>query len=188
VVGASTGGVEALFTFLAALPGDCPPVVVVQHMPAGFTAGFAERLDGNVLPRVLHGRDGMPLLPGQVLIAPGGDCHAELLLGAQPKLRLKPGPLHGGHRPSVDRLFASAVPLGSRAVGVLLTGMGRDGAEGLLALRKAGAATFAQSADSCVVYGMPRAAVELGAAGDVVPLHRMAQAVLRACRATPHKD
>lgn len=184
LVGASTGGVEALFSFLGALPPDAPPVVVVQHMPAGFTGGFADRLDKTVPPRVLHGRDGLPLLNGQVLIAPAGECHAEITASAQPQLRLKPGPLHGGHRPAVDRLFASATPLGSRAVGVLLTGMGRDGAEGLLALRSAGAATFAQSADSCVVYGMPRAAVELGAAGEIVSLHRMADAVLRACRAT----
>lgn len=185
LVGASTGGVEALFTFLGALPPDCPPVVVVQHMPEGFTRGFAERLDSAVAVTVRHGTDGMPLRPGEVIIAPGGGCHAEL---AGSQLRLRPGPLHGGHRPAVDRLFASAVPLASRAVGVLLTGMGRDGAEGLLALRQAGAATFAQSEDSCVVYGMPRAAVELGAAGAVIPLHRMAEAVLRACRATSNKE
>ena len=127
----------------------------------------------------------MRLRAGEVIIAPGGACHAEL---AGSQLRLKSGPLQGGHRPAVDRLFASAVPLGARAVGVLLTGMGRDGAEGLLALRHAGAATFAQSEESCVVYGMPRAAVEVGAAGAVIPLHRMAESVLRACRATPKKD
>ena len=188
LVGASTGGVEALFTFLGALPPDAPPVIVVQHMPAGFTAGFAERLDKTVPARVLHAADGMSLAPGQVLIAPGGATHAELGTGAQPKLRLRSAPLHSGHRPSVDRLFSSAVPLGDRAVGVLLTGMGRDGADGLLALRQAGAATFAQSADSCVVYGMPRAAVEIGAAGSVVPLSRMADAVLRACRVPSIKD
>ncbi len=182
VVGASTGGVEALFTFLGALPVDCPPVVVVQHMPAGFTAGFADRLDGAVAMRVHHGVDRQPLKPGEVLIAPGGGTHAELVTNGALQLRLRPGELHGGHRPAVDRLFASAVPLGRRAVCVLLTGMGRDGAEGMLALRQAGATTFAQSADSCVVHGMPRAAVELGAAGSEVSLARMAQAVLLTCR------
>lgn len=184
VVGASTGGVEALFTFLGSLPADCPPVVVVQHMPAGFTAGFADRLDGAVPMRVRHGVDRHPLRPGEVLIAPGGETHAELVTVGALQLRLVPGELHGGHRPAVDRLFASAVPLGKRAICVLLTGMGRDGAEGMLALRTAGATTFAQSGDSCVVHGMPRAAVELGAAGAEVSLARMAQAVLGACRLT----
>lgn len=188
LVGASTGGVEALFTFLGALPATAPPVVVVQHMPAGYTEGFAERLDKAVAPTVRHGRDGLPLGCGEVIIAPAGPCHSELAGTAELRLRVRPGAPEGGHRPAVERLFASAVPLGARAVGVLLTGMGRDGAEGLLALRQAGAATFAQSADSCVVYGMPRAAVELGAAGEIVPLHRMAEAVLRACRAPAHKD
>jgi two-component system chemotaxis response regulator CheB len=188
LVGASTGGVEALFTFLGALPPDAPPVVVVQHMPAGFTAGFADRLDKTVPARVVHGFDGAPLRPGQVLIAPGGDTHAELAVTNQPLLRLRPGPLHGGHRPAVDCLFSSAVPLGPRVIGVLLTGMGRDGADGLLTLRDAGAATFAQSADSCVVFGMPRAAIEIGAATEIVPLSRMADAVLRACRAPSIKD
>jgi len=182
VIGASTGGVEALFTFLDALPVNCPPVVVVQHMPANFTAGFAARLDAAVPMRVTHGQDRQPLRVGEVVIAPGGDTHAELVIGGALELRLLPGDLHGGHRPAVDRLFASATGLGARAVGVLLTGMGRDGAEGLLALNQAGATTFAQSADSCVVHGMPRAAVELGGVTAEVSLTRMADAVLGACR------
>lgn len=185
LVGASTGGVEALFAFLGALPTNCLPVVVVQHMPAAFTGGFAERLDGTVPMRVRHAADGMLLVPGEVAIAPGGDCHAEVRVNGELRLRLVAGEPHGGHRPAVDRLFASATALGERAVGVLLTGMGRDGADGLLALRQAGATTFAQSADSCVVYGMPRAAVELGAATREVSLSRMAEAVLGACRVNP---
>jgi len=182
LVGASTGGVEALFAFLGGLPANAPPVVVVQHMPAAFTGGFADRLNASVPMRVRHGSDRQPLVPGEVVIAPGGDTHAEVVTAGALQLRLVAGELHGGHRPSVDRLFESATELRSRAVGVLLTGMGRDGADGLLKLRNAGAATFAQSADSCVVYGMPRAATEIGAAQREVAISRMAEAVLGACK------
>lgn len=188
LVGASTGGVEALFTFLGGLPADAPPVVVVQHMPAAFTAGFAQRLDGAVPMRVRHGLDRQPLRSGEVVIAPGGDYHAEIASGDGYRLRLLPGDLHGGHRPAVDRLFLSAVPLAKRVVAILLTGMGGDGAEGLLALRQAGAVTFAQSAESCVVYGMPRVAVEIGAATAQVGLTQMAGAVLAACRGDGGKE
>lgn len=188
LVGASTGGVEALFTFLGSLPADAPPVVVVQHMPAAYTQGFAQRLDGAVPMRVVHGESGQPLRRGEVVIAPGGDYHAEIEGAAGSRLRLVPGPLHGGHRPAVDRLFHSAVPLGRRVAGVLLTGMGRDGADGLLALRQAGAATFAQSEESCVVYGMPRAAMEIGAATTQLGLTQLAGAVLGACRSLGSKE
>lgn len=178
-IGASTGGVEALFALVGALPRDCPPVLVVQHMPAGFTGGFAERLDKHSAVKVREARDGDMIDRGTVYIAPGGGCHMRL---AGRTIRLTPGNLVGGHRPSVDVLFRSVADRGSKSVGVLLTGMGQDGAEGLLAMRRAGARTFGQSADSCVVYGMPRAAFELGAVERQVRLSAMPEAILGACR------
>ncbi|URD61921.1 chemotaxis response regulator protein-glutamate methylesterase [Sphingomonas sp. KRR8] len=185
-VGASTGGVEALFAFLGSLPADSPPVLVVQHMPAGFTANFAARLDAEAAVKVVEARDGDAVLPGRVYVAPGGECHMRLNTGAAPSIRIAPGELVGGHRPAVDELFCSFLPVANRTTGVLLTGMGQDGAAGLLALRQAGARTLAQSAESCVVYGMPRAAVELGAVEQSIPIERMADAVMRTC--APRKD
>lgn len=178
-IGASTGGVEALFALVGALPGDCPPVLIVQHMPAGFTGGFAERLDKQSAVNVREARDGDMLDRGTVHIAPGGGTHMKL---AGRTIRLVPGELVGGHRPAVDVLFRSVAERGSKSVGVLLTGMGQDGAAGLLAMRRAGARTFGQSADSCVVYGMPRAAFEQGAVERQVGLSAMPEAILGACR------
>jgi len=180
-VGASTGGVEALFAMVGSLPPDSPPVLVVQHMPAGFTANFAARLNSESAVRVVEAADGDMVAPGTVYIAPGGACHMRVKLAARPSIRLTSGDLVGGHRPAVDELFRSLVPVARQITGVLLTGMGQDGAAGLLALRQAGARTLAQSAESCVVYGMPRAAVELGAVEQSIPIERMADAVLRAC-------
>lgn len=181
-IGASTGGVEALFALIPALPSDCPPVLIVQHMPETFTASFAARLDAAAAVRVLEAQDGALLECGTAYIAPGGACHLEVASGARPRIALRPGELVGGHRPSVDRLFHSVAKRGSAAVGAILTGMGNDGADGLLAMRRAGARTFGQSADSCVVHGMPRAAVETGAVERQVSLTGMAEAILRACR------
>ena len=178
-IGASTGGVEALFALVGALPRDCPPVLIVQHMPAGFTGGFAERLDKHSAVKVREARDGDMIDRGTVHIAPGGGCHMRL---AGRTICLTPGEPVGGHRPSVDVLFRSVAERGSKSVGVLLTGMGQDGAAGLLAMRRAGARTFGQSADSCVVYGMPRAAFELGAVERQVRLSAMPEAILGACR------
>jgi len=183
VVGASTGGVEALFTFIGALPADGPPVLVVQHMPAGFTANFAARLDGEAQMRVVEARDGDVVQAGSVYIAPGGERHMRLRGTNSPVISLERGELVGGHRPAVDELFRSFVPVAERTTAALLTGMGQDGAAGMLALHEAGARTLAQSAESCVVYGMPRAAVELGAVEQIVPIERMADAVLRSCLA-----
>jgi len=177
-VGSSTGGVEALFTLLPALPPGCPPVMVVQHMPAAFTGSFAERLDRECAVHVAEARDGEPVLPGRVYVAPGGERHMEWAAG---RVRLRGGDLVSGHRPSVDRLFGSLAVLGARATGAILTGMGADGAEGLLAMRRAGAATFGQSRESCVIYGMPRAAATLGAVERELGLGAMADAILRAC-------
>lgn len=183
-IGSSTGGVEALFSLLPSLPTDCPPVLIVQHMPATFTRSFAARLDGECRVNVLEATDGAQLMPGTVYIAPGGATHMELSGGVNGRVKLRPGDLVGGHRPSVDVLFRSVAPLGSAAVGAILTGMGADGAQGLLAMRQAGARTLGQSRETCVVWGMPRAAGELGAVENEVGLAAMPEAILKACRAT----
>lgn len=181
-VGASTGGVEALFMILKALPANCPPILIVQHMPAAFTPGFAARLDSECALHVVEGRDGAPIEPGTVYIAPGGHTHMELVGGLRGRIKLSAAAAHGGHRPSADVLFRSVAPLGPSAVGVMLTGMGADGAEGLLAMRHAGARTIGQSKETCVVYGMPRAAFALGAIEREVALTAIPGAILGACR------
>lgn len=181
-IGASTGGVEALFSLVGALPVDCPPVLVVQHMPAAFTQGFAARLDKEARVTVVEATDGAQIRPGTVYIAPGGKTHMELVGGTDGHIRLRPSDPVGGHRPSVDILFHSVSALGPAAVGVILTGMGSDGADGLLAMRLAGARTFGQAQASCVVYGMPRAAFELGAVEQELSLSAMPEAILVACR------
>lgn len=181
-IGASTGGVEALFSLIGALPPDCPPVLVVQHMPAAFTNGFAVRMDRDCRVKVVEAAHGMTLQRGTVYIAPGGERHMELAGGSSGTIRLLPGDPVAGHRPSVDMLFRSAAPLGSRGIGVILTGMGSDGAAGLKAMRDAGARTLGQSRESCVVYGMPRAAFELGAVEKEVSLSAMPEAILGLCR------
>ncbi len=181
-VGASTGGVEALFSIIGALPPDCPPVMVVQHMPAAFTGSFATRLDKAARVQVVEAQNGMTLRRGTVYLAPGGGQHMELLGGTSGQVRLLEGDTVSGHRPSVDVLFRSVARLGSRAVGVILTGMGSDGAIGLKAMRDAGARTLGQSRETCVVYGMPRAAFEAGAVEKEFSLSAMPEAILGACR------
>ncbi|OAN52582.1 MULTISPECIES: protein-glutamate methylesterase/protein-glutamine glutaminase [unclassified Sphingobium] len=181
-IGASTGGVEALFSLVGALPPDCPPVLVVQHMPAAFTSGFAVRMDRDCRVKVVEAAHGMMLQRGTVYVAPGGAQHMELVGGSSGKIRLLPGDPVSGHRPSVDMLFRSVAPLGTRGVGVILTGMGSDGAQGLRVMRDAGARTLGQNRDSCVVYGMPRAAFELGAVEREVSLSAMPEAILGLCR------
>jgi two-component system chemotaxis response regulator CheB len=181
-IGASTGGVEALFAVLSALPVDCPPVLVVQHMPASFTGSFAARLDRECAIHVVEAVDGTPIQRGTVYIAPGGERHMQLAGGLHGRIKLRPGELHTGHRPSVDVLFQSVVELGRSAVGVILTGMGADGAQGLLAMRQAGARTLGQSRETCVVYGMPRVAMEVGAVEREVSLSAMPEAILGVCR------
>jgi two-component system chemotaxis response regulator CheB len=181
-IGASTGGVEALFSLIHALPADCPPVLVVQHMPAAFTRGFAARLDRDAHVTVIEPADRTPLRRGTVYIAPGGATHMELSGGIAGHIRLRAAEPVSGHRPSVDALFRSVAPLGAAAVGVILTGMGQDGAEGLLEMRRAGARTFGQNEASCVVYGMPRAAFELGGVERELSLSALPEAILAACR------
>jgi two-component system chemotaxis response regulator CheB len=181
-IGASTGGVEALFLVLKALPVDCPPVLIVQHMPAAFTPGFAARLNSECALRVVEAQDGTQIERGTVYIAPGGQTHMELAGGLHGRIKLRASAPHGGHRPAVDVLFDSVAPLGPEAIGVLLTGMGADGAAGLLAMRNAGSRTFGQNQETCVVYGMPRAAFALGAVEREIALTAIPGAILGACR------
>ncbi len=184
-IGASTGGVEALLTILSAFPADCPATVVTQHMPAAFTGGFAARLNKVSGATVSEAVDGAPLMPGHVYLAPGGVAHLEVS-GATPRCRLSQGDPVSGHRPSVDMLFGSVARLSRPMTGVILTGMGRDGAQGLLEMRKAGAHTLGQDAATSVVYGMPRVAHELGAVERQLPLSKMPAAILDLCAARPH--
>lgn len=189
LIGASTGGVDALERVLGALPREAPPILITQHMPASFLESFAQRLSGRVAPRVVLAQDGAPIRQGEILIAPGGARHMTVEGGPRNgTVRLIEGPKRAGHRPSVDVLFDSA--LGRYAtdfVAVLLTGMGRDGAEGMLALREAGAATIAQDEASSVVYGMPRVAHEIGAAQEVVPLEMIAKRLLEMTGRPPRR-
>lgn len=179
-IGASTGGTDAIARVLSALPMDAPGVVVVQHMPENFTAQFARRLDGLCEMCVKEAVDGDSLLRGHVLIAPGGKHLLLRRSGARYFVEVRDGPLVARHRPSVDVLFRSTARYAGRnAVGVLLTGMGDDGAQGLLELRQAGAHTIAQDEASSVVYGMPREAAKLGAVEAVLPLAEVAPAILR---------
>jgi two-component system chemotaxis response regulator CheB len=179
-IGASTGGTEALVQLLTSLPADSPGIVIVQHMPAGFTRSFAGRLDSLCRVRVKEAEDGDRVLAGHVLLAPG-NFHMEVTRnGVQSTVRVFAAEPVNRHRPSVDVLFQScAQTLGSNAVGVILTGMGADGARGLLAMRQAGAYTVAQNEATCVVFGMPREAIALGAAQEVAPLEQIASIALR---------
>jgi len=178
-IGSSTGGVEALIEIVSAFPANCPPTVITQHMPPVFTASLAKRLDRLSAASVSEAADGAPLVVGHVYLAPGGPAHLTVAGGQSPRCRLTPGEPVNGHRPSVDVLFNSIVrAVGGACVGVILTGMGRDGAEGLRKLRQAGAATIGQDEASCVVYGMAKAAFEIGAVERQVPLRRIAKEIL----------
>lgn len=182
-IGSSTGGVEALRDVVLALPADAPPIVVTQHIPPRFSLSFAQRLDGLAAVRVKEATDGERIVAGHVLIAPGDKHLAVRRSGAALVAHVYDGPLVSGHKPSVDVLFTSmAEACGGKAVGVILTGMGRDGAEGLLKMRRAGAATLGQDEASCVVYGMPKAAREAGGVERELPLSRVAEEILRLCR------
>jgi two-component system chemotaxis response regulator CheB len=174
-IGASTGGVEAIRVVLANMPVDCPPIVIAQHMPPGFTGRFAARLDELSDVHVIEAEDRMPLERGHAYVAPG-DFHLRVERSSgQLKCRLSQDELTSGHRPSVDVLFESvAKSVGSMAVGAILTGMGRDGARGLKMMRDAGAYTIGQSASSALVYGMPRVAFEEGAVVEQAPVEAIA--------------
>ncbi|OZI60295.1 protein-glutamate methylesterase/protein-glutamine glutaminase [Bordetella genomosp. 11] len=180
IIGASTGGTEAIRHVLQPLPPDSPAILITQHMPAGFTRSFAQRLDTICSLTVREATHGERVLPGHVYLAPGGESHMRLgRSGANYIVELDPSEPVNRHRPSVDVLFHSvAVAAGRNAVGVILTGMGKDGAAGLLEMKRAGARTLAQDEASCVVFGMPREAIALGAADEVVALETMSERIL----------
>ena len=179
-VGASTGGTEALKVFLEQLPADCPGIVIVQHMPEGFTAAFAKRLDSLCRITVKEAANNDTVLPGQALIAPG---NRHLLLkrsGARYYVEVKEGPLVSRHRPSVDVLFRSTAQYaGKNAIGVIMTGMGDDGARGMLEMKQAGAFNIAQDEASRVVFGMPKEAIKLGGTDKVMPLNAITGEIMR---------
>jgi len=178
-VGASTGGTEAVKVFLLGIPPDCPPILIVQHMPASFTGSFSARLNSLCQPRVIESQGGEIVESGTVYVAPG---HSHLKIKRSPSgyvTELFSTPPVNRHRPSVDVLFDSAAEVvGRNAIGVILTGMGKDGACGLLNMRKAGARTFGQDEASCVVYGMPREAAIIGAVEEVATLEELPRRVL----------
>lgn len=182
-VGASTGGTEALRQLLEPMPPDCPGIVIVQHMPEQFTSAFAKRLNQLCRIEVKEAEHGDAVRQGRALIAPGNRHLRVKRTGGHYQVEVLDGGRVSGHKPSVDVLFQSvARAAGGNAVGVLLTGMGDDGADGLLAMRQAGAATIAQDEASCVVFGMPRAAIERGAVDEVLPLGAICEAVRRRAR------
>ena len=183
-IGISTGGVQSIEVVLRQLDRTAPGIVMVQHMPEKFTASFAARLNTVLDLEVLEAKDGDRVINGRVLIAPGGKHMTLKRSGAQYVVEVKDGPLINHHRPSVDVLFRSVASCAGRnAVGIIMTGMGDDGARGLLDMRTAGALTAAQDEASCVVFGMPAEAIKLGAAEQVVPLTGIADWMLRAARA-----
>ncbi|MCP5244448.1 MAG: chemotaxis response regulator protein-glutamate methylesterase [Burkholderiales bacterium] len=179
IIGSSTGGTEALYEFLSQLPPNCPGILIAQHMPETFTKSFAERLNKLCKISVAEAQGGERILPGHAFIAPG---HSHLLLqrsGANYVTELSKSEPVNRHRPSVDVLFSSAARIaGKNAIGVILTGMGKDGAAGMLEMHDAGAYNFAQDEASCVVYGMPKEAVSAGGVDEIVPLNDMARKVL----------
>lgn len=187
-IGASTGGIEAVSVVLEGLPSESPGIVLVQHMPEGFTRSFAANLDLACRIQVKEAAEGDVVRPGLVLVAPGGRHTLVKKVGSRFVIESCDGPLVSRHRPSVDVLFGSvARQAGTRAVGILLTGMGDDGAKGLLEMRKAGAHTIAQDEATSVVYGMPKEAVKMGAVGEVLPLEQIGGAALLACHAIMRK-
>jgi two-component system chemotaxis response regulator CheB len=182
-IGTSTGGTQALEAVLTQLPRTTPGIVVVQHMPEKFTALFAQRLNQICEMEVQEARNGQRVITGLVLIAPGGKHMSVKRNGAQYLVEVRDGPPVNRHRPSVDVLFRSVAKCAGRnALGVIMTGMGDDGARGLLEMREAGARTVAQDEDSCVVFGMPKEAIKLGAAERVLPLSRIPEALMAAGR------
>jgi len=179
IVGASTGGTEAIRIFLEGLPDDAPGTVIVQHMPENFTASFARRLDGLCRMSVKEAKNNDTVMRGQALIAPGNFHTLLKRNGSRYYVEVREGPLVSRHRPSVDVLFRSAARYAGRnAVGVIMTGMGDDGAKGLLEMKEAGSFTVAQDEETCVVFGMPQEAIKLGAAQRILPLEAIAGTVL----------
>lgn len=188
-MGASTGGPEALKVVLQGMPPSSPGIVIVQHMPPGFTAAFAKRLNDTCRIEVREAKDKDPVIPGTALIAPGGLHMVLTRSGTRYYVRLKEGPLVNYQRPSVDVLFSSvAKAAGPKAIGVIMTGMGSDGARGLLEMKRAGARTIAQDESTSVIFGMPREAIKLGAADEVVPLQEIPSRILAILREMAKKN
>ncbi len=185
VIGSSTGGVDALLTVLASYPIDCPPTVIAQHMPRHFLESFARRLDSHLKPKVVLAEEGADLAQGTVHLASGGDSHVELTPTGPLRLRLVPDIGEETYIPSVNVLFNSAVPHARKIVAVMLTGMGRDGADAMLEIREAGGHTIAQDSASCVVDGMPKAAREIGAAMDIASLDDIGEHIIRRVSSQP---
>lgn len=182
VVGASTGGTEALKAFLEMMPADSPGIAIVQHMPENFTKAFAKRLNDLCKISVKEAEDGDTVIRGRALIAPGNYHMLLKRSGAKYYVEIKDGPLVNRHRPAVDVLFRSAARYaGKNAVGVIMTGMGDDGAKGMLELKSAGAVNIAQDEKTCVVFGMPNEAIKLGGVSKIVPLQNIASAVMSLC-------
>jgi two-component system, chemotaxis family, protein-glutamate methylesterase/glutaminase len=183
-IGSSTGGVEALMQLVRTLPANCPPIVIVQHMPGTFTRALAQRLNNVTAAEVVEAKDGDTLSAGKIYVAPGGDAHVLIRGNGAAKLKMMQANPVSGHRPSVDVLFRSAAQAcPDRTIGVILTGMGADGASGMLELQQAGGRTIGQDEASCVVYGMPRAAAELGALSEVLPIHKIGPRIIELCSA-----
>jgi two-component system chemotaxis response regulator CheB len=179
-IGASTGGTEALKRVLIKMPPNSPGIVIVQHMPANFTTAFAERLNGLCKISVKEAQNNDSVTPGTALLAPGNFHMILRRSGARYYVEVKTGPMVHHQRPAVDILFKSTAKYaGSNAIGVILTGMGADGAEGLSEMKKAGASTIAQDEKSCVVFGMPKEAIKLGAADKVVTLESIASEIVK---------
>jgi two-component system chemotaxis response regulator CheB len=188
-IGASTGGTEALRAILESMPPDAPGIVIVQHMPALFTSAFAERLNQMCRIEVKEATSGDRVREGRALIAPGDRHTLVVRNGGQYDVEVTDGPLVCRHRPSVDVLFRSvARAAGSNAIGIIMTGMGDDGADGLLEMKQAGAFTVAQDEASCVVFGMPREAIARGAVDEIVPLARLPEVVLKKVRVAETRD
>jgi len=180
LVGASTGGVEALSRLISDFPRNCPPTVIAQHMLSGFTKSFCEHLDRTCAPVVSEAQDGEILQKGHVYVAPSGGGHTTVTMeGNRLRTRVRMGQPRSGHMPSVDELFESGAALkGVSITAAILTGMGRDGAEAMLELRNAGAKTIAQDEETSLIFGMPRVAIKLGAAQKVLPLSAIARSLL----------
>jgi two-component system chemotaxis response regulator CheB len=182
-IAASTGGTEALSTLIPSFPADMPGTVVVQHMPPGFTKNFAERLNGLSICEVREAQAGERVIPGTVLIAPGNFHITLRRSGAFYYVHLDQGPILHGVRPAADTLFESVAQVaGSNAIGVIMTGMGKDGAMGIKKMHDAGAFTIAQDRQSCVIFGMPAEAIQLGAIDQVCPLHDIARTIVHQFR------
>ncbi len=179
LIGASTGGVDALLDVLSYFPKDCPPTLIVQHTGGRFARSLIRLLDGCTAANVCAGVDGATIEPGNVYLAPDDGVHLQIQPTRTPRILLSTADLVFGHRPSIDALFDSAKHIAKNVTAALLTGMGRDGAHGIAELRRAGAHTIGQDEASCVVYGMPRVAAELGGIDEVVPLVKMGPTLLR---------